>query len=130
MTYKYRPTYNRETQAYAYLDFDFEFRMHTPAQNAHKFLCKLIEEHVWLRIPLPTPRENKGRLVTDEITWSLAAGTLHARGLLEGLRRIGVHGMLQGSQRWIAARWTQKIWILCGIIEATYTDRRGLEVLA
>lgn len=47
MTYKYRPTYNRETQAYAYLDFDFEFRMHTPAQNAHKFLCKLIEEHVW-----------------------------------------------------------------------------------
>ena len=46
MTYKYRPTYNRETQAYAYLDFDFEFRMHTPAQNAHKFLCKLIEEHV------------------------------------------------------------------------------------
>ena len=72
MTYKYRPTYNRETQAYAYLDFDFEFRMHTPAQNAHKFLCKLIEEHVWLRIPLPTPRENKGKLVTVEITWSLA----------------------------------------------------------
>jgi len=72
MTYKYRPTYNRETQAYAYLDFDFEFRMHTPAQNAHKFLCKLIEEHVWLRIPLPTPRENKGRLVTVEITWNAA----------------------------------------------------------
>ena len=130
MTYKYRPAYNRETQAYAYPDFDFEFRMHTPAQNAYKFLCKLIEEHVWLRIPLPTPRETNGRLVTVEITWSLDAVTLHARGLLEGLRRIGAHGMLQGSQRWIAARWTQNIWILCGIIEATYTDRRGLEILA
>ena len=58
MTYKYRLTYNRETDAYAYPDFDFEFRTNNPAQNAPKVLCKLIEEHVWLRIPLPTPAGN------------------------------------------------------------------------
>ena len=89
MTYKYRLTYNRETDAYAYPDFDFEFRTNDPAHNAPKVLCKLIEEHVWLRIPLPTPLETEGVLVTVEITWSPDAGTLHERGLLGGLRRIG-----------------------------------------
>lgn len=89
MTYKYRLTYSRETDAYAYPDFDFEFRTNDPAHNAPKVLCKLIEEHVWLRIPLPTPLETEGVLVTVEITWSPDAGTLHERGLLGGLRRIG-----------------------------------------